>query len=289
MSAYPEVVSQHAPWPSGHHRQPPVAGPNAPGHNRAGPNAPDPNPPSQRMPGKVVRSEVVATPSAPDSGAPPANLMAAMLADPVHAPERLALEAVRLCGPEAARWVDKTRRARPDATTADLAMAIRFKFTRLSQMSGAATGALGLPGAAADVCVAAWSKARMIVYLAALHHLDPTHEERAAEILYFTGVYKGIRTAEQAIEVAKKRAPVSTMFGNGGRAGPKAVVALVFSLGKMLGRYTVKKVITRAIPFGSIPVSAWANGRGMTELADRVVTEYARRLGVVVHHRAIKR
>lgn len=243
-----------------------------------------PRPPVPGAQPRVVRSEVISDVSVPERAEVPDNLMAAMLADPVHAPERLALEAVRLCGPQAVRWADQTRRARPDATIAQLSMEVREKFTRLSQVSGAATGALGLPGAVADMVMVSWNQARMIVYLAALHHLDPTDEERAAEILYFTGVHKAINYAENAIAVARRQAPAKTVFGDRSRS----MMALTFSLGKMLGKKTVKKLVTRAIPFGAIPVSAWSNGRAMTQLADRVVAEYARRMGVVVHYRALK-
>lgn len=218
----------------------------------------------------------------------PAGLFSAMLADPVHAPERLAIEAVRVCGPEAARWAERVRRERPHASTADLAMATRERFTRLSQASGAATGAFGLPGAVADMAVVAWNQARMILYLAALHHLDPRDPERAAEILYFTDVHKAIKLAEKAVAVTRREAPVAALSDRPGATRAALLMQLSFSLGRMLGKKTVKKLITRAIPFGAIPVSAWSNGRTMGRLADRVVIEYARRLGVIVQHRAIK-
>ncbi len=233
--------------------------------------------------------ELVALPAATTE--PPAGLFQAMLADPVHAPERLALEAVRICGPEAAAWAERIRRERPELTIAELAMRTRTKFTRQSQASGAATGALGLPGAAVDVAVSSWTQARMILYLAALHHQDPTDPERAAEILYFTGVHKAIALAETAVEVTAKRAPATAMLKQGENAGRSTVYAgmvLAVSLSKMLGRKAVKSLVTRAIPFGAIPLGAWTNGRAMSALADRVVTEYARRLGVIIDHRSAK-
>lgn len=170
-------------------------------------------------------------------------------------------------------------------------MLTRQKFTRHSQVSGAATGALGLPGAAADIVVSSWTQARMILYLAALHHQDPTDQERAAEILYFTGVHKAIALAETAIDVAAKRAPATAMLrhGSSGRHPVTASVLLVGSLSKMLGKKAVKSLATRAIPLGAIPISAWSNGRTMSSLADRVVAEYARRLGVIIDHRSMKR
>ncbi len=218
---------------------------------------------------------------------PPPGLFQALLADPIHAPERLALEAVRLCGPEAAAWAARVRAEQPHLTTAELAMRTRTRFTRHSQATGAASGALGLPGVVIDVVVSSWTKARMILYLAALHDQDPTRPERAAEILYFTGVHKAVALAETAVEVTARRAPATAMLkqGGGSRSSIYAAMLLVVSLGKMLGRKTVKSVATRAIPMGAIPISAWSNGRAMSALADRTVTEYARRLGVIIDYR----
>lgn len=233
-------------------------------------------------------SEIERLPPAPDQELPP-GLLKAMLADPVHAPERLALEAVRLCGPDTARWSERVRREDPRATTAELSMRTRERFTRLSQASGAASGALGLPGAVADMAVTAWSQARMILALAALHGLDPTERERAAEILYFTDVYKAVAMAEKALALtSRKPAPSTEKSDSSLLRNSRAAMALTMSLGRMLGKRTVKKLITRAIPFGAVPVSAWSNGRSMRQLADRAVAEYARRLGVVVHHRQLK-
>jgi hypothetical protein len=225
------------------------------------PGAPTAGPGTVVIPGQL----------AADEERPPQRLLDEMLADPVHAPERLAIEAVARCGPEAARWVTQARVANPQLPTGDLAMQVRDRFVRLARLSGAAGGALGL----ADVGVLAWNNARMIVHLAAVHGFDPTDEERAAEILYFTDVYKAIAVAEQAVEVASRRAPAHSLLSHSSRS----VGALALSLGRMLGKKTAKRLVTRAVPFASIPLGAWSNDRATAYLADRVVLAYARRIG----------
>ena len=48
---------------------------------------------------------------------------------------------------------------------------------------------------------------------------------------------------------------------------------------KHLGKKTAKRLVTRAVPFASIPLGAWSNDRATAYLADRVVLAYARRIG----------
>lgn len=205
----------------------------------------------------------------------PPGLLDALRADPVHAPETLALMAVERVGPEAAAWVAQTRARFPGIGPGDLATMARARFVRLSRYSGAAGGALGLPGSLADTVVTAWTQARMIVHLAAAHGLDPTDRERAAEILYFTGVHKAMSVAERAIAVAAGKERLSGL-----RTGASTTVALAIAGSKLLGRRLVRRALTRFIPGVSIPLGWWGNGRSTAHLADRAVRVYAHQIGV---------
>ncbi|WP_163572317.1 hypothetical protein [Fodinicola feengrottensis] len=152
----------------------------------------------------------------PDAGRPilPDGLFAELRADPLHAPEHLALEAVRRTGPEARDWFARARSGR--TTPRWLAKRVRDRFTRLSRYSGAAGGVLGLPGAVADVGVLAWNQARMIIFLSAVYELDPCDRERAAEILVLTGVHEAMSLAETAVRVAARRTPATDLLAHGG-------------------------------------------------------------------------
>lgn len=209
----------------------------------------------------------------------PPGLLEALRADPVHAPETLALMAVERAGPEAAAWVAAARRGDPALGPGDLATKARSRFVKLSQYSGAAGGALGLPGSVADTVLTAWTQARMIVHLAAAHGLDPTDRERGAEILYFTGVHKAMSMAERAIDVAAGRSKLSAL-----RTGGGSMLRLGLVLGTKFGKRLVRRALTRFIPGVSIPLGWWGNGRATRKLADRAVIYYADQIGVRLHH-----
>ena len=208
----------------------------------------------------------------------PPGLLEAMRADPVHAPEILALMAVEKAGPEATAWVRATRAARPGVGPGDLATLVRARFVKLSQYAGAAGGALGLPGSVADTVVTAWTQARMIVHLAAAHGLDPTDRERGAEILYFTGVHKAMSLAERAIDVAAGRRGLSALRGD------SSMVRLAMVLSTKFGTRVARRAVTRFVPGVSIPLGWWGNGRATRKLADRAVIYYADQIGVRLHH-----
>src|SRR3954468_22372032 len=108
-----------------------------------------------------------------ETDAPPGPLWSRMKADPQYAPEHLALEAVRRLGPEAAGWAEKARTAQPGATPEALADSAIQRFTTLARISGAVSGATGLPGAVLDVGVLAWTQARMVLHVAAAYGVDP--------------------------------------------------------------------------------------------------------------------
>lgn len=204
----------------------------------------------------------------------PPGLLDALRADPVPAPETLALMAVEKAGPEAAAWVAQTRARHPGIGPGDLATMVRQRFVRLSRYTGAAGGALGLPGSLADTVISVWTQARMIVHLAAAHGLDPTDRERAAEILYFTGVHKAMSLAERAVDVAAGRQRLRL------REGGSSTLALGFAVSKLLGRRLIRRALTRFIPGVSIPLGWWGNGRSTAQLADRAVRVYAHQMGV---------
>src|SRR3954451_11977777 len=81
-----------------------------------------------------------------ETDSPPGTLWERMRSDPQYAPEHLALEAVRRLGPEARDWVQRTRANRPGLTDDALPQLAVKRFTTLARLSGAVSGATGLPG-----------------------------------------------------------------------------------------------------------------------------------------------
>src|SRR3954452_14722889 len=104
------------------------------------------------------------------------------------------------------------RRERPGVTPDALAALAVRRFTNLARISGAVSGATGLPGAVLDVGVLAWTQARMVLHIAAAYGLDPAAGERAIDLLVLQRVHKGASTARLALGVAAGRERESRLF-----------------------------------------------------------------------------
>ena len=167
------------------------------------------------------------TPGADPAG-PPGTLWARMKADPQYAPEHLALEAVRRLGPEARLWAEQVAVRQPESTPDDLAALAVRRFTNHARLSGAVSGAAGLPGAVVDVGVLAWTQARMVLHVAAAYGKDPTAAERATDLLVLQRVHKVAETARTALGVAAGRERASALFTD---QGSPPLTRVMLSLG----------------------------------------------------------
>lgn len=207
--------------------------------------------------------------------APPGSLWDRMRADPQYAPEHLALEAVRRFGPEANRWAGQTRGARPGITPDALAELAVKRFTNLARLSGAVSGAAGLPGAIVDTGVLAWTQARMVLHVAAAYGADPVHRDRATDLLVLQNVHSAVEKARLALQVAAGRERSSELFSSGGEASASRVMLqLGVRLAKMAGVRSVKRMAAKVIPGASVVLGTWANSTATTNLARRAVEHY---------------
>ena len=210
-----------------------------------------------------------------ETSTPPGTLWARMKADPQYAPEHLALEAVRRLGPEAAAWHARMRAERPDADPGELATLAVKHFTTLARMSGAVSGAAGLPGAVLDVGVLAWTQARMVLHVAAAYGADPAAPERATDLLVLQRVHKVAETARTALGVAAGRERASRIFtGESGRPLAGVLVRLSVKLAQMAGLRAAKKVFAKMIPGAGIILGTWANSSATKDLAERAGEHY---------------
>jgi hypothetical protein len=210
---------------------------------------------------------------APDqdaSAGPPGSLWARMKADPQYAPEHLALEAVRRLGPEAARWADDVRATQPDLNPDAHAQLAAKRFTNHARLSGAVSGAAGLPGAVVDVGVLAWTQARMVLHMAAAYGVDPTAPERATDLLVLQRVHKAAETARVALGVAAGRERASRLFSStGDRPLTGVMVRLGIKLAQMAGVRAAKRMFAKAIPGAGMVLGTWANSAATKDLARR--------------------
>ncbi|RIV39615.1 EcsC family protein [Micromonospora radicis] len=217
-------------------------------------------------------------PAAEATEAPPATLWDRMRQDPQYAPEHLALEAVRRLGPEAARWARQARAERPEVTGEALAEQAIRRFVSRARLSGAVSGAAGLPGAVIDVGVLAWTQARMVLHVAAAYGVDPTHPDRAADLLVLQKVHKVAASARLALGVAAGRERAGALFG-GGRQETigRVMLRLGVRLAQMAGIRAARRVFAKVVPGAAIVLGTWANSSATRSLAERSQALYRQR------------
>jgi hypothetical protein len=217
----------------------------------------------------------VTDPAVPDSipdadDAPPGTLWTRMKADPQYAPEHLALEAVRRLGPEAQRWAGRAREEQPGLAPDALAQVAIRRFTNLARLSGAVSGATGLPGAVVDVGVLAWTQARMVLHIAAAYGLDPTAAERATDLLVLQRVHKVAETARVALGVAAGRERASRLFAQTTTRPLTAVfMRLGIKLAQMAGIRAAKRMFAKIVPGAAVILGTWVNSAATKDLAKR--------------------
>src|SRR5687767_14027664 len=98
---------------------------------------------------------------APDPDVPtiPASLLARIRADPVRAPEYIALAAAEQHGPAARKWA-----AEQSGPPEKLAKRARKVHARYARVTGAATGVGGIVTMVPDVAAAIWIQSRMVFF-----------------------------------------------------------------------------------------------------------------------------
>jgi hypothetical protein len=225
-----------------------------------------------------------APPEVPEG--PPARLWDRMRDDPQYAPEHLALEAVRRLGPEAAQWARRARAEQPGVAADALADQVVRRFVNRARLSGAVSGAAGLPGAVLDVGVLAWTQARMVLHIAAAYDVDPVHSDRATDLLVLQRVHKVAESARLALGVAAGRERADALFGLGGqRPLGRVMLHLGVRLAQMAGVRAAKRVVAKIVPGAAIVLGTWANSSATKDLAERSRALYRPRGGDVPEQR----
>jgi len=206
----------------------------------------------------------------------PAGLWERMKADPTYAPEHLALEAVRRLGPQARDWALRARAAQPGITPDALADQAARRFRNLARLSGAVSGAVGLPGAVVDAGVLAWTQARMVLHIAAAYGVDPVHPDRATDLLVLQKVHGAAESARLALGVAAGREQAGALFARSAGSPPmgRLMLTLGMRLARMAGVRAAKRVFAKMIPGAAIVLGTWANSSATVDLARRAVETY---------------
>lgn len=202
----------------------------------------------------------------------PPGLLRRALADPVHAPELLALRAVSQLADRAQSDVRLLRERNPHATDRQLAVYFKLKYSRAARWEGAGTGMAGLAGLPADLVLLAWVQNKLVLSIAAVYGHDMSdHTDRAADLLMIQGVHNSRDAARRALVDLVQEASTRLIK----RYLRKDVLVLVKQMFRVVGiKFTRKAVLEKAVPLVSAPISAGVNEVSTRLLANQAIKFY---------------
>jgi hypothetical protein len=198
----------------------------------------------------------------------PFSLWERLRADPLRAPEYIALAAAERHAPAAAAWVEERKKMYAHSP-AELAQMAKRRHAALARFGGAATGIGGLVTVIPDLAAAAWIQSRMVFFIAAAYGYDPHDPMRPAELLVIRELYPDPPTARRALD------GVGTTVVEA-YAGSKLQreEALAARLARFVGRRFTRRIAGRLIPFAAIAFNAIGNERETRALADKTIKFY---------------
>jgi hypothetical protein len=214
-----------------------------------------------------------ATPIDKDAERPPdipEGFIERLRADPVRAPELVALAASDRHAPAAAAWVSEMR-DRYALGPHELGQRAKKKHATLARVGGAATGLGGWVTVVPDLVALAWIQSRMVLYIAASHGFDPYDPMRPAELLVLQDLYPNPIEARAALDGAGT--PVASAYVDMKLAGTEDR-KLAQTLMRMVGKRVGNRVAGRLIPGVASVVNAVGNERETRALADRAIRFY---------------
>jgi len=197
---------------------------------------------------------------------PPRRLFERLRADPLRAPEHIALAAAEVHAPQAAQWAQRYRNVEPRK----LGEMARRRHASLASVEGAATGIGGIVTMVPDLVGLAWIQSRLVFFLAASYRWDPYDRMRPAELLALTGLYSDPTGARAALDGVG--ASVAEHFVGSRLERDEALARkLLF----MVGKGATKHFGGRMIPGFAIAYNAVSNRRDTNALGRRAIKFYA--------------
>jgi EcsC protein family len=204
------------------------------------------------------------TPSVPES------LWARLRADPLRAPEYVALAAADLHAPAAAAWAAE-KRGRLAVGEPELARMAKRRHAAMARFEGAATGVGGFLTVAPDLVALAWIQSRLVFFVAAAYGFDPHDPMRPAELLVLRDLYPDPATARQALDGVGRTVAEAYVGGKIARGREQAVLSRLMMF---VGKRTAGRAARRLIPGVAIAFNAIANERDTRALADKAIRFY---------------
>lgn len=200
----------------------------------------------------------------------PESLWDRLRADPIRAPEHVALAASERHGPAAAEWAAE-KRSRLAVSERDLARMAKRRHAALARFEGAATGVGGIFTAVPDIVLLAWIQSRLVFFIAAAYGFDPRDPMRPAELLVLRDLYPDPETARRALDGMGKTVAESYVGTKLERGREQAMLSRLLMF---VGKRTATRAARRLIPGIAILFNAAANERDTRALADRAIKFY---------------
>ncbi|WP_245712737.1 hypothetical protein [Micromonospora nigra] len=194
-----------------------------------------------------------------------------LLDHPGFAPELLAMAAVDRLGPRAADWAGRLRETYPDAGGDGLARLATRRFVRQAATGGAAAALAGVFAPVAELTAVLWSQANLVLHLAAAYGTDPTHPDRAEELLVLTQVHPDPVVAGAALEAAR------SADGPGEEPWARAAEAawrLATPLAAQAGGWLALRLASRLLPGAALLAAAAGDSLAAQRLAARAIAAY---------------
>ena len=200
----------------------------------------------------------------------PDSLWARLRADPVRAPEHVALAASELHAPAAAAWAAE-KRGRLAVSDRELAKMAKRRHAAMARFEGAATGIGGIFTAAPDAVLLAWIQSRLVFFIAASYGFDPHDPMRPAELLFLRDLYPDPETARRALDGIGKTVAEAYVGYKVERGREQAMLSRLL---RFVGKRTASRAARRLIPFVGMVFNAAANEKDTRVLADRAIKFY---------------
>jgi hypothetical protein len=191
-------------------------------------------------------------------------------ADPLRAPEHIALAAAEQHAPAAAAWATEKRR-RLAVDNRALALMAKRRHATLARVEGAATGVGGFVTLVPDLVLLAWIQSRLVFFMAAAYGYDPQDPMRPAELLVLRDLYPDPQTARQALDGVGRTVAEAYVGARLERGSEQAMLARLL---RFVGKRAATRAARRLIPGIAIAFNAVANERDTRALADRAMRFY---------------
>jgi hypothetical protein len=190
-------------------------------------------------------------------------MWAAVRDRPHRTPAALALAAVAHYGTAAREQAEWLRETYPTVGVDRLA---RVAIRDAQRRARVATAAAVLPlGGLASIATQLWTHARLVLEIAALHHVDPREPGRAAEILALLEIYPDVGAASAAVRGLTNDADAPTDSSRNAPALPK-LGAVATTL--------VRSGVSRAVPGAGVVLAGLAGAATVADVALRAVRFY---------------